>query len=291
MMSRYCAVRALLKYGVTKLPISLEQIIEILKSSGWEIIHYDLENEEHIEILEECNAVSAAKEAEAFTYKKDDAQIIFIRAGLSANTRRVLLAHELGHIEMDHFTSDGWLEYHPFGLIDDELEDEANNFALEFLAPICVLDQQQIWSAAAIESATLLDSKRSQMVADEIRRHEAFSAYEKELCSTFEKIKPKASFSLKCVLILFVSALLLGNLFFSNANTQPKSTEQPYHTPEPQQIVEAVKPISDTVTVTKYGERYHLPDCRHIRNSTAATSVSIPDAQTLGYTPCADCRP
>ncbi len=45
------------------------------------------------------------KKEKAFTYYNTDGKkIVFIRSGLSNNNRRLLLAHELGHIELSHLS-------------------------------------------------------------------------------------------------------------------------------------------------------------------------------------------
>lgn len=78
--------------------------------------------------------MSIAERSKAFTVKSIDEQLVFIRAGLSANDRRLLLAHELGHIVLGHMSDCSVLGYTPAGLIDEGQEDEANESALEFLA-------------------------------------------------------------------------------------------------------------------------------------------------------------
>jgi hypothetical protein len=46
---------------------------------------------------------------------------------------------------------------------------------------------------------------------------------------------------------------------------------------------------SQTVYITKTGEKYHSEDCRYLRKSSYAIKLS--DAKAKGYTPCSVCNP
>ena len=181
MLSRYKAIISLLENGVTQLPITSIQVKNIIKKYGWDIVEYSLESNIHIKLLDKYNVLSIAERSKAFTVKSIDEQLVFIRAGLSANDRRLLLAHELGHIVLGHMSDCSVLGYTPAGLIDEGQEDEANEFALEFLAPTCILSQKRINTPQLISAATLLDDKRSRLVADEVRNHKKHTDYEAKL--------------------------------------------------------------------------------------------------------------
>ena len=47
--------------------------------------------------------------------------------------------------------------------------------------------------------------------------------------------------------------------------------------------------VEQTVFITRTGERYHLGDCRYLRQSKIAIKKS--EATSRGYTPCKVCRP
>ena len=46
-----------------------------------------------------------------------------------------------------------------------------------------------------------------------------------------------------------------------------------------------------TVKVTKFGKKYHLPNCRYVDNKSTTIEMDIKKAQELGYEPCAVCHP
>ena len=49
-------------------------------------------------------------------------------------------------------------------------------------------------------------------------------------------------------------------------------------------------PHSDTIVyVTAAGEKYHLPDCYHIKNKDGLREMTVEQAETAGYEPCKDC--
>ena len=191
MVARYKAVTTLLENAVNKLPISLTHIENIIKKNGWSIIGYNLNSENHIKLLKQYDVLSIAKRTKAFTYKHETEKIVFVRSGLSSNDKRMLLAHELGHIVLGHMSDSSVLGYKPGGLINEGQEDEANEFALEFLAPVCILCKNHISTPQLISETTLLDDKRSNLVADEVRKHKKYTEYELKLCNQFSTKKEK----------------------------------------------------------------------------------------------------
>lgn len=288
MVSRYYATKELLKKNITTLPITVEQIEKIITSYGFIIITYDTNCKPHIEVLEELGVLSLAKRTKAFTYISKSEKLVFIECGISTNDRRLLLAHELGHIVLGHMSNNCIVGYKPGGLIDEGQEDEANAFALEFLAPVCILDRKHITNVNSISSITLLDDKRSRLVADEIKNHKKFTDYELELCDQFETarqhkkiILPKLIVGLSICFIIFASGFALYMVPNIDQNT---------HSIQPaESINNDIK--NDTVVVTKSGEKYHRPDCKHVIGKDNLIHMTIEDAQTAGYEPCADCKP
>ncbi|MCI8403901.1 MAG: ImmA/IrrE family metallo-endopeptidase [Clostridia bacterium] len=186
MITRYYAVKELLENGVNSLPITTEQLEDIITSKGFKIICYDISCKEHAEILDSLGVLQLADRTKAFTYVSKHEKIVFVKIGVSANEKRLLLAHELGHIALCHISDNAAIGYKPSGLIDNGQEDEANAFALEFLAPVCVLSRKRINTQQKISALTLLDEKRSRLVADEIRNHKKFIELESELYRHFQ---------------------------------------------------------------------------------------------------------
>ena len=289
MLSRYKAIISLLENGVTQLPITSIQVKNIIKKYGWDIVEYSLESNIHIKLLDKYNVLSIAERSKAFTVKSIDEQLVFIRAGLSANDRRLLLAHELGHIVLGHMSDCSVLGYTPAGLIDEGQEDEANEFALEFLAPTCILSQKRINTPQLISAATLLDDKRSRLVADEVRNHKKHTDYEAKLCNQFNEIKEK-NIKIRYIVVAIITALILVTATITVNYKSQENIEQT-------QVIQDATPTSEPqimdidVVVTKSGQKFHTPNCKHIKDKPNLIHMTINEAIQAGYEACEDCKP
>lgn len=104
MVSRHYALKELWENGVNSLPITTEQIEDILTSKGFKIINYDVSCKEHADILKGLGVLQLAIRTKAFTYVNNQEKIVFIKIVISANEKRFLLAHEFGHIAMGHMS-------------------------------------------------------------------------------------------------------------------------------------------------------------------------------------------
>lgn len=51
----------------------------------------------------------------------------------------------------------------------------------------------------------------------------------------------------------------------------------------------SVDPVTETVYVTKTGEKYHRGSCGYLSKSKIA--IELTDAKASGYTPCSRCKP
>ena len=290
MVARYKAVTTLLENAVNKLPISLTHIENIIKKNGWSIIGYNLNSENHIKLLKQYDVLSIAKRTKAFTYKHETEKIVFVRSGLSSNDKRMLLAHELGHIVLGHMSDSSVLGYKPGGLINEGHEDEANEFALEFLAPVCILCKNHISTPQLISETTLLDDKRSNLVADEVRKHKKYTEYELKLCNQFSTKKEK-NIKIRYVAMAIITALILitATMTTDRKNNQPNI--------EQTQVIQEATPTSEPqimdidVVVTKSGQKFHTSNCKHIKDKSNLIHMTINEAIQAGYEPCEDCKP
>lgn len=286
MLSRYKAIIALLENSVTQLPITSIQVKNIIKKYGWEIVEYSLESNIHIKLLDKYNVLSVAERSKAFTVKSIDEQIVFIRSGLSTNNKRLLLAHELGHIVLGHMSDNIVLGYTPAGLIDEGQEDEANEFALEFLAPVCVLCKNHISTPQLISATTLLDDKRSNLVADEVRKHKKYTEYELKLCNQFSTKKEK-NIKIRYVAMAIITALIL--ITATITSDYKNNQENIKYTQETQETT--LTPNITDVVVTKSGQKFHTPNCKHIKDKSNLIHMTIDEAIQAGYEACEDCKP
>lgn len=107
----------------------------------------------------ETIALSLGKRAEqisdeAFSAKvSNDSYIIFYNDDTSLKIPqriRFTLGHELGHILLGHFNNyEGFLPRNGFGVVDSELESEADIFSSEILCPTCLTSTE--WSQEFVE--------------------------------------------------------------------------------------------------------------------------------------------
>ncbi len=191
MVSRYYAIKELLENSINSLPITTEQLEAVIINKSFNIVNYDTSCKKHAEILNGLGVLPLASRTKAFTYVGNSEKIVFVKVSVSANEKRLLLAHELGHISMGHIPDNRVVGYKPSGLIDEGQEDEANAFALEFLAPVCILRRKHINTPQRISDITLLDEKRSRLVADEVRNHKQLTDFEAAFYKQFRLKKSK----------------------------------------------------------------------------------------------------
>lgn len=285
MVARYKAVITLLESGITQLPITSAQVENTIKKYGWNIIEYSLKSNVHIKLLDKYNVLSIAERSKAFTYKHETEKIIFIRSNLSANDKRMLLTHELGHIVLGHMADNNVLGYKPGGLIDEGQEDEANEFALEFLAPVCVLTKKHISTPQLVSSTTLLDTKRSRLVADEVHNHKKYTEYELKLCNQFSVTKKEKNIKIRYIVVAIITATIL---ITATITTDHKSYQENMDYTQNTQEATPAPQITDVI-VTKTGQKYHNPNCSYIKNKTNLIHMTADEAIQAGYQPCEIC--
>ena len=155
---------------------------------------------------------------------------------------------------------------------------------------------------------TLLDEKRSKAVIDEIKKRKKITNYEQELCKHFKlsnrtdkkiitRLKYFVGSSAICIMVIITFCIFIYTISpepnidepenIIAATPMPSPTIQPTMPPTSTPVV-----INETgVIITKTGEKYHRPDCRHVKNRSGVVHMTIDEAINAGYEPCADCRP
>ena len=117
---------------------TLDNIIYILNSNGFEIIDYGT-NEENLyndTLINELALSSLKSNKRAWTYVNGDIKIVFVYEDLSQDEKTYVLAHELGHVECGHIL---------VGNVNSAVEEkEANEFAHYFLNPNTITQAKNI---------------------------------------------------------------------------------------------------------------------------------------------------
>lgn len=91
-------------------------------------------------------------------------------------------------------------------------------------------------------------------------------------------------------IILFVAAVFTLMISIHIFNDQRDTIESVTGTYISSSASSQLQQQSESVFVTKTGEKYHRADCYHIRDSETI-ELTISEAETAGYKPCKDCFP
>lgn len=122
--------KILLDCGIKELPVDLSKICNHF---GVRVLSYGRGHT----LLAKMGKLREAKRSDGFIIRPDDAPpIIFYNGMCSVGRQRFTIAHELGHLLLDH---KGDLINREPSPGDNPVEREANIFAARLLAPSCVL--------------------------------------------------------------------------------------------------------------------------------------------------------
>lgn len=315
---------------IRRLPLKLVDLFKIADRYGWQILKYS-EAENIINEFEK-RGISLREYSEGhngFTLTYDGNIMIFYRGGLSNIDTMFVICHEFGHVILNHVSTDGIIGKSKNEAQTTTLETEADIFASEMLAPLPLLNQFDIKSAADIEQMGLLRGEKAESQLKNLehlksRSYFAKSAEEIRLCEHFDeeislrnrdakkaKIKNKA-FGIGITAIVAVVLVSCCTIFYlygkNNGNTPPaqepapiQQSAEPTAPPTPTQIptaeptvIPTATPASDTtqklVYLTKSGTKYHTVDCPYINQKDTFT-MSIEKAKENDYQACKFCRP
>ena len=294
--ARAFAEKTLIKAGIMRLPILSEHIQEYLEAEGWEFISYSLDDEKSLKLLNKLNLLDHAKHNPGFSYCNGDTRIIFYRNDLSEKEKVIVFAHELGHIKIGHLSSFGALGYDA-GFITKPQEDEANDFAVEFLAPTYILHQAHIKTEEEIQSYTLLNKKYSGRVLSNLQDKISVTGNEKRLSQLFKtyianhtKHKAKRTARIAAPIVVIVSLTVMLSAFITNHN-QEEDIKQVQTTAVPETTEERTQIDAGNVYITTSGKKYHRPTCGFVKNKSNVLEISVEEAIKMGYKPCEVCNP
>ena len=117
------ANRFLKKYCIEKL--SFEALKNVLVQQGYLVVEYNcIYNDEAVSsLLQSLNLQDCASQSRGFSYSDNNHRIVFINEDLSDEEKLMVLAHEEGHIYLNHMTSLSCIGH------DVKQEHDANEFA------------------------------------------------------------------------------------------------------------------------------------------------------------------
>ena len=200
----------------------------------------------------------------AFLFVKGDEKVLYFKT--TTRYYNFYIFHELAHYILGHE--------------DDSPQNEldANMFACILVAPIENLPTN-IKTAQDLSSACQIPIDKAEEYWTEIKE---------QLPKNKKLIKRKiiiASIISFVILCSSVAGFLLAKTVHKQEQI-PATTQPPtIHTPTPTE--NAVQ--NQNVVVTISGTKYHMPDCRYVKNKTNITEEDINTAINDGYSPCKVC--
>lgn len=159
---RNSAWQVILDYNINKLPI---KITDITKGSNIKIV-----KNSDMNMLEPNMDALTIFDGEYFFIIYDD--------DMNIQRRRFTIAHELGHIFLGHFM-ETYNNIKKFSLDSEDLEKDANNFAIRLLAPACVL-----WGIGVTSPQEISELCNISLSASNIRFNRLQKLYERNMFLT-----------------------------------------------------------------------------------------------------------
>ena len=290
MTAKYYAEKALLKLGVCNLPITANDIQRYMMADGWRFVPYDVDNPQSMELLESLGAVQTAKEYNGFSCVTDSSKLVFYRSSLSAQEKADVFGHEFAHSELGHISPIGIVGYVADGIANQPQEVEANNFAMYFRAPACVLRRTMILSKLELGEETLLTGDVRNRAYKIIKKHHKLSQDERMLVKQFKPYIRKRMMWLWRGLAFTAAILCVGFLISAIIAASSKFTQsEPYQDANPAETIKTLDNKADMVIITQSGDKYHAPGCRYVKNKTNIIEISVGQAEEMGKTPCSVC--
>nr|WP_317357963.1 ImmA/IrrE family metallo-endopeptidase [uncultured Tyzzerella sp.] len=291
------AYNFLIRYRITNLNFNIQLLTEIAILNNWQLCKYS-SNQKLIHSLQlEENMC-----LDAFTFLEDTQIIIFYNDNLPENDILFNILHEFGHILLKHSSSNNVIGN---GLIKETLirqENEANTFACEVLAPSCIFKEMEIYSIDDIIRLSKLPVKHISQHIPNITNFYSLDDISERLIKIFNdyitkntynynkeetKIKPKAK---KPYLKFFgvVSILVICLIFILTSLKNNNNPNDITNNSVSSNLTEIV--TNDKIFyATKTGSKYHIKDCRYVKDKNNLIQLNIDDENFKNYEPCSIC--
>lgn len=309
----------IIQQRIRALPLRLHDLECLCGSVGYELYPYDIASG----IIVKLNLKQYTR-FPAFMVTTNQYKIIFYDNSADTGTRLFSIAHELGHIVLKH----GYRGVLGNSQTDTAQEHEADVFAYQLLAPLCVLKARHITDLAEIEEETLLNPDQARYIKNKldvydhqpgeaailklyhIHKHQVLGYVGRVvnaiiyLCAVIATVAVVYAATtgndiadgLQPVDNMHTTSDALASLQARMTDKQPAQTTTAPQTDTPGAVTDTSSTITktaspeqgDTVYVTRSGGKYHRPGCRYIKNKDTI-ALTISDAQASGKTPCSVC--
>ena len=306
-------------------PLKIEILHELAERLGFYIYTYS----EAAEFIAKYDLDKYTR-LSAFTFIErcggESIKAIFYRNGLAYGEKVFCILHEMGHIYLSH-TYYGVLGKSPDEITMSRQEEEADIFAYQVAAPICLLKAMDICEIDEICAKTLLESNRAEHVFflltqykenDELKQQivQKYAMHnlknpqresprnaelEEKIVKRFQRARIKSIVRQVLTMACFVAAAVILAFVLVDANRESRIGDDPAGISSEQQDVSAAVPVEpssseappageetgDIVYISVNGSKYHLPGCQYINGNMIAVTSS--EAVRQGYEPCKRC--
>lgn len=309
------ACQFLVQNRVKALPLRWEDISRIAQDCCWEVLSYT----QGAGIIEKINAKGLCEKKDSFVCDLDGKGIlIFYRDGLPETMRTYSVAHEMGHIVLNHSVDNGICGASPDARLETMQETEADDFACGLLAPFCVLNACGVQSQLELERLTALPAGHAEAVYQQYQAlrpqlaQEGLSRWENRLLARFRRFISAYSSSAMPVRLQLTRYRLYGvsavavvcvalTLLFAWGRIErpvfePARDRSTLDVAAAQPVAEATKdaPPQGQEDVIVYstpgGDKYHRKSCQYTANRTDLIAWHL-NQLPKNYAPCLACNP
>lgn len=304
--SIHSAIQTLLEHQIHSLPVLSTDIEKMICNQGFKIIPLDVPlSKSNIESLTQLGILETAKKYKAFTYV-DYAQnhrFVFYKTNLSLEEKTIFLSHELAHIRLNHFSLPGTRCSSDFKNTSPQ-EKEADEFAIELLAPTCILKSVRQITPEKISHLTLLERSKAENVFFKVKSHSNNTRDEQKLCNLFKIYEKDTKYNMltqrQKYIALFTGIIAVCTIGIFIGRYSSNSQKYPIPSPSSQIVATqtpAPTPVTDSdvlarqVAVAASGDKFHRSDCRYVKNRTNIDIMSVEEALSKNLAPCSVCRP
>lgn len=289
------AYNFLIRYRITNLNFNVQLLNELSILNNWKLCKYssnqklihNLHLQEHLKL-------------DAFTFIKDNQIFILYNDDLPENDILFNILHEFGHILLEHSSSNNILGC---SLLSETLirqENEANTFACEVLAPSCILKQLNINSIDDILKFSNLPAKHSIYHINNItnfsniddiseRLIKIFNEYIRKNTHNKEEAKTKPKKYIPLLLSIFSIIVITTIVLFPALRENKSSNNIPINNEVINKSIETNVNNNKIFYVTKTGSKYHIKDCRYIKDKNNLIELKYNDNTLKDYEPCSVC--
>ena len=161
--ARNASWRLLIDFKITELPVKISTILKKLN-----INLHSYENGDAL--IKHLNLIDKTKNCDGFAVNIKNKYYIFYNQNCSIQRCRFTLAHELGHILLNHVKPNSWSTANNApSQMDTHEETQANIFASRLLAPACVLHELKATTLKQIMVLCQISKKSAQFRLERLK--------------------------------------------------------------------------------------------------------------------------